>query len=82
MNITQNKRLNKTRLKQDEEAVQLGASLNSETFVLVVLSAFFPLGRAWVGRRDGRLIKQAGNGLHEKLIRVVMKAKWAGSPLH
>lgn len=63
------------------QRVQLGASLNLETFVWVVLSALFPPGRAWVGRRDGRLIKQAGNGLHEKLIRVVMKAKWAGSLL-
>lgn len=40
-----------------------------------------PRGQAAVGRRGGQLIKQAGNGLHEKLISVLMKAEWARPPL-
>lgn len=56
--------------------------MSSKSFVSVVSSTLFPSGRARVGQRDGQLIKQGGNGLHEKLIRVLMKAKWAGSSLH
>ncbi len=57
-----------------------GSQYELRSFVLVVS---VPLGLAWAGQqRDGQLIKQAGNGLHEKLIRVLMKANWAGPARH
>lgn len=50
-----------------------------EKFVLVVGATLLPAGLAGVRQqRDGQLIKQRENGLHEKLIRLIMKGKQAG----
>lgn len=53
------------------------------SFCLLCSSGSFPSGLAWVGQEgDGQLIKQTGKGLHEKLIRVLMKEKGARPVLH
>ena len=50
------------------------------SFVLVGSSTSFSSGPASVGQQgDGQLIKRVESGLHEKLIRVLMKLKWAGT---
>lgn len=51
-----------------------------KSFVFSSVRPDSPRGQTGVGRRGGQLIKQAGNGLHEKLISVLMKAEWAWPP--